>query len=61
MGNMKRTMFSIRKYMGDDAYSWAVFYKGQREPVCTGCSKSEATYHANVLEKREIEKKAPKG
>jgi len=50
---MKRKYFSIRKYMGDDIYSWAVFRKGQSQPVCTGCGKSEATHHANNLERRE--------
>jgi hypothetical protein len=48
---MKRKYFTIRKYMGDDLYSWAVFRKGQSEPVCTGCAKGEATYRANTLEK----------
>jgi len=48
---MKRKYFTICKYMGDDLYSWAVFFKGQRKPVCSGCGKSEATYHANSLEK----------
>lgn len=47
--------FFIRKYMGDDKYSWAVFDRRKpncaRQPVCTGCSKIEAEYHARNLEK----------
>ncbi len=54
----KRKYFTIRKYQGDDLYSWAVFRKGQTQPVCSGCGKSEATYHANQLEKAEVAKRA---
>jgi len=34
---------TVRKYMGDDAYSWAVFANGR--PVVTGLSRREASYH----------------
>ncbi len=53
----KRKYFTIRKFQGDDLYSWAVFRKGTSEPVCTGCGRSEAGYHADQLEKMEQEKK----
>ncbi len=45
---------TTRKYMGDDAYSWAVFVNGR--PVVTGLSKTEAAYHkkqvAEIYDKR---------
>jgi len=57
--------FTIRKYNGDDVYSWAVFKKtdlpkgqrgivfyGEATPVVCGCSRSEARYHSENLNKR---------
>lgn len=41
---------SVGKYLGDDAYSWAVFVDGR--PVATGCSRSEASYHRRHIERR---------
>ena len=54
---------TLRKFNGDDAYSWAVFYadtlpKGHRgpvfygmaRPIVSGCSRSEAQYHKRRLE-----------
>jgi len=35
------------KYGGNDRYSWAVFVDGR--PAATGCSRSEATYHARRI------------
>ena len=56
-------MYTIRKYMGDDIYSWAVFRKidlpkGHRggvfdwdiKPVICGLGRSEATYQRDQLE-----------
>lgn len=55
--------FAIRKFDGDDLYSWAVFYaehvKGKRgvifwgeaKPVVSGLSKSEANSYKKRLEK----------
>ena len=55
--------YSIRKYNGDDCYSWAVFYakdvKGMRspifygdaKPVINGLDRNEARYHRDRLEK----------
>jgi hypothetical protein len=47
---MKKT-FIIRKYAGDDKYSWAVFDTRSGRPVCTGCLRSEAQFHRDQLEK----------
>jgi hypothetical protein len=57
---------TIRKFNGDDSYSWAVFRKddlpkghrgpvfyGQARPMVCGCSRSEANYHKGILEKRK--------
>ena len=59
----KGKQFVIRKYDGDDRYSWAVFYRtdlprshqgivfyGQARPVISGCSRREAKSHADSLE-----------
>lgn len=40
---------TMRKYNGDDAYSWAVFVNGQ--PVITGLTQSEARYHKGQIAK----------
>jgi|TARA_R110001592_G_scaffold31881_1_gene111867 hypothetical protein len=54
--------FSIKKYMGDDSYSWAVFrasdVKGMRSPICDpyirpvvcGCSRMEANGYKKRFE-----------
>lgn len=42
-------MYTIKKYMGDDIYSWAVFKNGI--PILTGLSRSEAQYHRDQLKK----------
>jgi hypothetical protein len=57
--------FTLRKFDGDDVYSWAVFRKkdlpkghrgpvfyGQAQPVVCGCSRSEANYHKSILESK---------
>lgn len=41
---------TIRKYNGDDEYSWAVFKAGQSSPVVAGLSKREAQYHKTKIE-----------
>lgn len=38
---------TTRKWMGDDAYSWAVFVNGR--PVMTGLSRTEATYQKKAV------------
>lgn len=50
-----RKHFTVRKWMGDDLYSWAVFHRNGGAPVVCGCSKSEANHHANQLEKMKEE------
>ena len=56
--------YTIKKFDGDDIYSWAVFraedvrgmrspiFYGQAKPVVSGCSRSEANYHKSILEAR---------
>lgn len=39
----KKHKITAKKYMGDDEYSWAVFYKGV--PRFTGLGKSEIPYY----------------
>ena len=58
-------MFTIKKFNGDDQYSWAVFHakhvKGMRSPifagdarpVISGLSRREAQYHRDKLKARE--------
>ena len=55
--------FTIRKYNGDDFYSWAVFrskdvkglgkqiFWGQAQSIVSGCSKLEAKYYVKDLER----------
>ena len=57
-------MFTIKKFMGDDQYSWAVFrskdVKGMRSPICdpyirpvmSGMDRREAAYQRDVLKSR---------
>ena len=56
-------MYTIKKFNGDDQYSWAVFRKadvkgmrspifyGQARPVINGLSRSEAQYQRDRLNK----------
>jgi len=55
--------YTIKKFNGDDQYSWAVFraadvkgmrspiFYGDAEPVINGLDQSEARYHRDRLEK----------
>lgn len=43
--------YTIRKYMGDDEYSWALFEKRDSRPVLTGMSRSSARYERDKREK----------
>jgi hypothetical protein len=60
-----KTKYTIRKFDGDDCYSWAVFEKGdlpkghrgivfygQARPAVTGCSRSQANYYKKSLESK---------
>ena len=54
--------YTIKKHMGDDSYSWAVFHaedvKGMRSPICdpyiwpviNGLTRADAQYHKKSLE-----------
>jgi len=57
--------YTIRKYNGDDSYSWAVFLKseiptgrrgtifyGEARPVYSGLTRSSARYYKGILEER---------
>jgi hypothetical protein len=58
----------IRKFNGDDDYSWAVFEAkdikgitgvvlyGDATPIVCGCSKREAQSHKNEIIKRKLDK-----
>ena len=57
-----KTRYTIKKFNGDDSYSWAVFYAadvrgmrspiflGDARPIVTGLTKSDAKYHKQQLE-----------
>ena len=55
--------YAVRKFDGDDSYSWAVFKKsdlpkghrgivfwGEARPVVSGCSRGEANSYKKSLE-----------
>ena len=64
--------YTIKKFDGDDSYSWAVFRKsdvkglrspvfhGQATPIVSGCSKREADYHKKLLDNVQEQVKAVK-
>ncbi len=57
-----KTRYTIKKFNGDDSYSWAVFYAadvrgmrspiflGDARPIVTGLTRSDAKYHKQQLE-----------
>jgi hypothetical protein len=61
---MMKKKYTIKKFNGDDIYSWAVFraqdvkgmrspiFYGDAEPVVDGCSRSEANHYKTMLEKK---------
>ena len=55
----RKTMRKVtsRKWMGDDAGSWAVFVEGQDEPVVSGLTRREVPYEIRrvkeILAERE--------
>ena len=65
IGIMSKPKVSVRKFNGDDEYSWAVFrtkdIKGIKgvimcedaTPIVAGCSKREAQSHKKHIEKNE--------
>ena len=58
-------MFTIKKFNGDDQYSWAVFrtkdvrgmrspiFFGQARPVMSGMDRNEARYQRDRMNKKE--------
>lgn len=46
---MKLRRVTARKYMGDDAYSWAVFIDGK--PMVTGLSRREVPFYKSEANK----------
>lgn len=49
----------IRKYGGDDAYSWAVFLNGKVIPELTGLNQSQARYYRDQV-KAQIDARSKK-
>tara|TARA_B100000287_G_C20534484_1_gene742168 strand:+ start:304 stop:489 length:186 start_codon:yes stop_codon:yes gene_type:complete len=59
---MMKQKYTIKKFMGDDSYSWAVFraedVRGMRSPICdpfirpvmSGLTRADAQYHKKSLE-----------
>ena len=57
-----KTKYTIKKFNGDDQYSWAVFravdvrgmrspiFLGDARPVVSGLTRSDAKYHKQQLE-----------
>lgn len=58
--------YTIRKFDGDDSYSWAVFKKsdlpkghrgivfwGEARPIVSGCSRCQANSYKKSLENKE--------
>lgn len=56
--------YAVKRFDGDDRYSWAVFYAdeikgkgpiimfGEAKPIVSGCSRDEANSRAAELEAR---------
>ena len=66
--------YTIRKFNGDDCYSWAVFRKGdlpkghrgivfygEAQPVVSGCSRDEARYYRDRFGLNKIHMKQGHG
>ncbi len=60
MAKAKKPKVTVRKYMGDDAYSWAVFIEGQTRPIVNGLARGEAAYYKKKEQDR-IDKQSDKG
>jgi hypothetical protein len=50
---------TAKKYGGDDAYSWAIFFDGK--PIMTGLTKSEVPYYKEQVKKMMDKREAPNG
>ncbi len=50
-----KSRITVRKYNGDDIYSWAVFLDGK--PAYTGLSKGQSKFYKRLLTEQLKEKK----
>ena len=48
---MARVRVTIRKYNGDDQYSWAVYVDGMLVRNLTGLNRSQAVHYRNQIRK----------
>lgn len=53
----KQPKITVRKYDGDDCYSWAVFRDGR--PVFTGLSRSQANHYRKAAQEGYAESATP--
>ena len=53
---MKKPKITARKWMGDDAYSWAVFVEGNPKPAFCGLGKREIPYYKKLAEEHIAKK-----
>lgn len=44
---------TARQDGGDDGYCWAVFVKGQSQPVVNGLTRREVAYYRDKIEKEQ--------
>lgn len=49
---MAHSKVTIKKWNGDDLYSWAVFVDGQVQLQLTGLNRSQAQYYRDQLKRR---------
>jgi len=52
---MIKSRYTMKKYEGDDKYSWAVFKDGK--PILTGESRHLASYYLKMFRKEEKQRK----
>ena len=52
---MAKAKITIKKYMGDDIYSWAVFKDDK--PILTGLDRPSAQYYRDIEKKKETRKR----
>jgi len=57
MTNKRYKYTTARQWGGDDVYQWAVFIKGQSQPVVCGLTRPEVAYYRDRIEKQEEEKR----
>jgi len=66
--NLFKSKYCIKKFDGDDSYSWAVFKKsdvnglgsiifyGQAKPICCGLDRQMAIYYKDRFDKEDLGK-----